>query len=182
MKLSPTSFLPTEPAAKKQALNDMWESQQIDRATFLRLLDDPDLQSELDLETADKMVVDEMLERMLDAEEEDGEAAYMPPLSTSRSGPRTTPAGRSLAGRLVARSRPTTARCSTARPSSTSTSATLREGVRRHHREGERRANGPVNQPTAGPANVNGVPDVGAPPMPAPAPAMPGATPPVMAA
>ena len=40
----------------------------------------------------------------------------------------------------------------------------------------------PVNQPTAGPANVNGVPDVGAPPMPAPAPAMPGATPPVMAA
>ena len=40
----------------------------------------------------------------------------------------------------------------------------------------------PVNQPTAGPANINGVPDVGAPPMPAPAPAMPGATPPVMAA
>jgi hypothetical protein len=79
LKLSPTSWLPTEPAAKRQALSDMWQSQQIERLTFVRLLDDPDLQAELDLETADKLVSDEMLERMRDAEEDEGEAAYMPP-------------------------------------------------------------------------------------------------------
>ena len=183
LKLSPTSFLPTEPAAKKQALNDMWESQQIDRATFLRLLDDPDLQSELDLETADKMVVDEMLERMLDAEEEDGEAAYMPPSEYQQIWTEDD-TGRKKPGWAPRRAQQTYNRA-------------LLDGAPEFNLDLLRRfmkacddiiakANAeqmaPVNQPTAGPANVNGVPDVGAPPMPAPAPAMPGATPPVMAA
>lgn len=74
-----TSLLPDQPAARKQVLEDMWDKQQIDRLTYLRLVDDPDLQAEIDLETADRMVVDEMLERMLDADEDEGEAAYMPP-------------------------------------------------------------------------------------------------------
>lgn len=79
LRILASSNLPQQPAARMQALNDMWERQQIDRATYLRLLDDPDLSAERDLETADKMVIDEMLERMRDAEVEDGETAYMPP-------------------------------------------------------------------------------------------------------
>jgi hypothetical protein len=57
----------------------MFEAQVIDRATFLRHLEAPDLQAEMDLETADKLVIDEMIERMLFADEEEGESAYMPP-------------------------------------------------------------------------------------------------------
>jgi hypothetical protein len=58
----------------------MWNVGLIDRATFLRQLDAPDMQAELDLETADKLVIDEMLERMMDAEESEGEAkAFMAP-------------------------------------------------------------------------------------------------------
>lgn len=74
-----TSLLPQQLAARLEKLKDMWNTGIIDRATFLRHLDAPDLQAELDLETADKLVIDEMLERMSEAEEEEGEAAFMPP-------------------------------------------------------------------------------------------------------
>ncbi len=79
VRVFPTSLLPTQLPARLEKLTMLWESQLIDRATFLRHLDAPDLQAEMDLETADKLVVDEMLERMLDAEEDEGEEAYMPP-------------------------------------------------------------------------------------------------------
>lgn len=81
IRVFPTSLLPQQLPARLDALEGLWEKQLIDRSTFLRHLDAPDLQAEMDLETADKLVVDEMLERMLEAEEEDGEDAYMPPTS-----------------------------------------------------------------------------------------------------
>jgi len=79
IRVFPTSLLPQQLAARLEKLKDMWNSGIIDRATFLRHLDAPDLQAEMDLETADRLVVDEMLEKMLDAEEDEGESAYLPP-------------------------------------------------------------------------------------------------------
>jgi hypothetical protein len=79
LRVFPTSTLPQQPAARLQMLNDMWLDQRIDRLTYMRLTEDPDLQAEFDLETAKQLVVDEMLERMRDADEEEGEDAYMPP-------------------------------------------------------------------------------------------------------
>jgi hypothetical protein len=79
IRVFPTSLLPTQLPARLETLEGLWEKQLIDRATFLRHLDAPDLQAEMDLETADKLVVDEMIDRMLEAEEEEGDDAYMPP-------------------------------------------------------------------------------------------------------
>jgi hypothetical protein len=177
LKLSPTSFLPTEPAAKKQALNDMWESQQIDRAVFLRLLDDPDLQAELDLETADKLVIDEMLERMRDAEEDEGEDAFMPPSEYQQIWTEDENTGRKKPGWAPRRAQQTYNRA-------------LLDGAPEFNLDLLRRfmkacddiikkANAeqmaPVDPAMATPANVNGVPDMAAQPMPAGA--MPAAPP-----
>lgn len=79
IRVFPTSLLPQQLPARLEKLTMLWESQLIDRATFLRHLDAPDLQAELDLETADKLVIDEIIEKMLLADEDEGEAAYMPP-------------------------------------------------------------------------------------------------------
>lgn len=79
IRVFPTSLLPQQLSARLEKLTMLWQSQLIDRATFLRHLDAPDMQAEIDLETADKLVIDEMLERMLDAEEDEGDRAYMPP-------------------------------------------------------------------------------------------------------
>lgn len=81
VRVFPTSLLPTQVGARLEKLTMLWENQLIDRATFLRHLDAPDMQAEMDLETADKLVIDEMLDRMLEAEEDEGDDAYMPPTS-----------------------------------------------------------------------------------------------------
>lgn len=79
IRVFPTSLLPQQLGARLEKLKDMWNTGIIDRASFLRHLDAPDLQAELDLETADRLVVDEILEKMLDAEEEEGDDAYIAP-------------------------------------------------------------------------------------------------------
>lgn len=79
IRVFPTSLLPQQLGARLEKLTKLWEGQLIDRATFLRHLDAPDMQAEMDLETADKLVIDEILERMLEAEEEEGDDAYIPP-------------------------------------------------------------------------------------------------------
>lgn len=79
LRVFPTSLLPQQIGARLEKLMMLWETQVIDRSTFLRHLDAPDMQAELDLETADKLVIDEIIEKMLDAEEEEGEAAYFAP-------------------------------------------------------------------------------------------------------
>lgn len=79
IRVFPTSLLPQQLAARLETLQGLWEKQLIDRATFLRHLDAPDMQAEMDLETADRLVVDEMLDRMLEAEEDEGDSAYYAP-------------------------------------------------------------------------------------------------------
>ena len=77
IKVFPTSLLPQHPAARLEKAKILFDAQLIDRATFLRLLDAPDLSAELDMETADRLVVDEQLELMLDTE--DAENDYQMP-------------------------------------------------------------------------------------------------------
>ncbi len=79
LRIFSTGILPTQIPARLDRLKDLWNTGLIDRATFLRYLDAPDLQAELDLETADRLVIDEVLEAMRDAEEDEGEQAYIPP-------------------------------------------------------------------------------------------------------
>lgn len=79
LRIFSMSVLPQQPAQRFQKLTDWFNTGIVDRSTFLRLLDAPDLQAEMDLETADKLVVDEILERLAEAEEEDGEDAYIAP-------------------------------------------------------------------------------------------------------
>ncbi len=79
LKIQPTSLLPQQLGARLEKLKDLWNTGLLDRSAFLRHLEAPDLQAELDLETADQIVVDGMLETMSDAEEDDGESAYRPP-------------------------------------------------------------------------------------------------------
>lgn len=80
LRAFPTSLLPTQPTARLDRLMMLWERQAIDRDTFFRHLDAPDMQAEIDLALSAKLVVDEMIDKMLEAEEEEGDAsAYMAP-------------------------------------------------------------------------------------------------------
>jgi hypothetical protein len=56
-------------AGRLDKLKTLFEMGAIDRGTFMRHMDAGDVQAELDMETADRLLVDEMLEAMLDAEE-----------------------------------------------------------------------------------------------------------------
>jgi hypothetical protein len=67
-------------AGKLEKLKTLFEMGAIDRGTFMRHLDAGDVQSEIDLETADKLLVDEMLESMLDVQSrEEADAKYVDP-------------------------------------------------------------------------------------------------------
>lgn len=79
LRAFPTSLLPTQPSARLEKLMLLWERQVFDRDQFLRHLEAPDLQAEVDDMLATKLVVDEMIDRMLEAEEDEGAAAYMAP-------------------------------------------------------------------------------------------------------
>lgn len=80
LRAFPTSVLPQEPAARLERLERFFNSQIIDRETFMRLLDVLDLQSEFDLALAPTMALEERLEKMMEAEEDDDEeAVYLPP-------------------------------------------------------------------------------------------------------
>jgi hypothetical protein len=55
-------------AGRLEKLKTLFEMGAIDRGTFMRHMDAGDVQAELDLETSDKLLVDEMLEAMLDVD------------------------------------------------------------------------------------------------------------------
>lgn len=69
LRVFPTSLLPQQLGARLEKLKMLWDAQLIDRATFMRQLDAPDLSSELDIETADQMLADEQIEYLRDSEE-----------------------------------------------------------------------------------------------------------------
>ncbi len=79
LKIFSTSMLPQQPAARLEKLQTLFDAGILDRAVFLRELDAPELSIELDMETADKLLIDETLEAMLESEEpEDPDAYHMP--------------------------------------------------------------------------------------------------------
>jgi hypothetical protein len=78
LRVFPTSLLPQQLGARLEKLKMLWETELIDRSTFLRQLDAPDLQSELDLETADKLLIDEQLEYLAETPEDDNVSRVVP--------------------------------------------------------------------------------------------------------
>lgn len=56
-------------AGRLEKLKTLFEMGAIDKGTFMRQLDAGDIQAELDLETVDRLCVDEMLEAMLDSDQ-----------------------------------------------------------------------------------------------------------------
>jgi hypothetical protein len=56
-------------AGRLEKLKTLFEMGAIDSGTFLRNLDAGDVQGEIDLETVDRLITDEMIEAMLDAED-----------------------------------------------------------------------------------------------------------------
>lgn len=81
LRVFPTSMLPQQLSARLDRLSMMFDKGLVDRATFLRHLDAPDMQAELDMETADKLLIDEQIESILDAEEEKADGFVMPTVS-----------------------------------------------------------------------------------------------------
>lgn len=81
LRAFPTSLLPTQPAAKLDRLIMLWERQVpgFDAHSVMRQLESPDVEGEMDLQLSIKLIVDEKLDAMLDAEEKEGAAAYRPP-------------------------------------------------------------------------------------------------------
>jgi hypothetical protein len=73
MQVFPTSMLPTHPAGRLQAVSELEAQGKIDHELALQLLDMPDLESAMDLETAAADLIDELIERMLERGE------YLPP-------------------------------------------------------------------------------------------------------
>lgn len=57
-------------AGRLDKLKSLFEMGAIDAQTFMRNLDAGDVQQELDLETVNRLIVDEMIEKMLDADDE----------------------------------------------------------------------------------------------------------------
>lgn len=81
VQVFPTSLLPQQLSGRLEKLKMLFDAQIIDRATFLRQLDAPDLAAEMDLETADRINVDEKLEGMLDADDAAERGVYKAPSS-----------------------------------------------------------------------------------------------------
>ena len=81
LQVFPTSRLPKQLGARLDTLNQLFNAGIIDRDTFLRQLDAPDLSTELDMATADKMNVDERIDAMVevDLDEETDKDPYLPP-------------------------------------------------------------------------------------------------------
>ncbi len=81
LKVFSTSTLPQQPAARLEKLQTMFDAGILDRSVFLRELDAPELSAELDMETADKLLVDETLEAMLESDDPEDPDTYVLPTS-----------------------------------------------------------------------------------------------------
>jgi hypothetical protein len=75
MRIFPINILPTQPAGRVQAVQDLYQAGFIDTDTALSLLDFPDLESKLNLKLAAQQNIERKIELMLD----DGEAQFPEP-------------------------------------------------------------------------------------------------------
>lgn len=79
IQIAPVSSLPSDPAGRLSTVNDLFSAQVIGPATFRRLLDWPDLEQEGVRDQAEWDYVDALLDRYLDADEDDDNFRYEPP-------------------------------------------------------------------------------------------------------
>lgn len=68
LRVFPTSMLPQQLGPRLEYLNFLFDRGLIDRQTFIQQLGGPDAAAEMDLETADRLNIDEKLEAILDAD------------------------------------------------------------------------------------------------------------------
>jgi hypothetical protein len=71
VRVMPSSWLPQQPAARLEVLNYLFDRQVITPEEFRRLFAGPDYEWELDLVTSEHLVIDEKLEAVYDAENDD---------------------------------------------------------------------------------------------------------------
>lgn len=80
LKMHSSSSLPTSPAARRQAVRELWDDGLIDTVEYRRLLDMPDLDASLSLTAAARDDIDSMVESFLDGDDGEGaEDSYAPP-------------------------------------------------------------------------------------------------------
>jgi hypothetical protein len=79
LKIFSSSSLPTQPAARRQAVRELFDDGAIDALDYRRLLDMPDLVAASDVVTAARDDIDALVERFLDAPEGEEAEAYEPP-------------------------------------------------------------------------------------------------------
>ena len=75
VNVAPSSALPHDPAGRQQMVESLLQSSLISQETAKELIGWPDLASELNIENAESEYIDSLIERYLDAEEENWTAA-----------------------------------------------------------------------------------------------------------
>lgn len=79
LRVHPSALMRTTPSGLRQTAQELFNANQIDGFTFMRMIDQPDIEGEIDVLLASRMRVDEEIEAMLDAEDPSDPAAYRPP-------------------------------------------------------------------------------------------------------
>lgn len=79
VQVHPSALMRMTPSARRQTAEQLFNAHQIDGFTFMRMIDSPDIEGEMDILMAARLKVDEELEAMLDAEDPSDPEAYRPP-------------------------------------------------------------------------------------------------------
>ena len=80
LDIFPVNLLGRTPAARRQMVADLFKDGVIDRSLYLKLLDAPDIDSEVDLDAATRTLVDEQIDHILDAEDVEAADAMQHPM------------------------------------------------------------------------------------------------------
>ncbi len=79
LQVFPTSQLPSQPAGRTATVETWVRMGWVDRSAAMRLLEFPDIKNEMNLELASWDLITDMIERMLYADDPEGDDVYIPP-------------------------------------------------------------------------------------------------------
>jgi len=74
-----SALMRLSPAARRQMAQDMFDRGQLDSLDYMRVVESTDIGAEIDVRTAQRVLADEQIEAMLDAEDPTDPNAYKPP-------------------------------------------------------------------------------------------------------
>lgn len=74
-----SALMRLSPAARRQMAQDMFDRGQLDSLDYMRVVESTDIGAEIDVRTAQRVLTDEQIESMLDAEDPTDPDAYKPP-------------------------------------------------------------------------------------------------------